>query len=280
MSGVDGSAHDTLEIVLVSLTGEEVLRMHASCDDTVSSLKLKIAESLKMTPRQQTLIDRDRILSIGDQRVDTLEGVRGGNLELQLVIAAHTVEFQEDESHGMSMDKDGSWKHDDERRHPCGWARVIDKDPLPWDGETSWNIVVDHVASCGDIIVGLQTGSAESGCRDGAFTFIAVGNPSGLLGINRGSENYGGGSIDHLRTTTADFAPRIPWSEGAGVQISASWDSAKALRIAVRDKHGTTVVEQPAFSVGEGANDILPGTKLYPFVTCYGRGTAVKLQVP
>lgn len=279
MSGVDGSADDGREIVLGSMTGEEVLRLHASCDDTVSSLKLKIAESLKLTPRQQTLIERDCILSTGDQRIDTLEGTQGEPLQLQLVIAAHRVEFQEDEIHGMSMDEDGSWKHNDERKHANGWARVIDKDTLPWEGETSWSILVDQVASCGDVIVGLQTFSAES-VRDAAFTFIAVGNPSGLLGINQGSANYGGGSVDYLRTTMVDFAPVIPWAEGAGVQISASWDSAKALRIAVRDKHGNTMVDQPAFCVGEGGNDILPGTKLYPFVTCYGRGTAVRLQVP
>merc|ERR1712218_551553 len=154
---------------------------------------------------------------------------------------------------------------------PCGWGSVFGSEPLPREGRCCWKLIVRNVGACGDIIIGLLNPDSKE-----TFCFVAVGAPSGMLGINSNECQFGPSTTGYMRWTKRDYCQMYSYDapNTVGLEITALWCHG-ALSFALNGQ-GLGV----AFKFGDREHDrpLASGDKFIPFVTCYASSTAVMLD--
>lgn len=243
---------------------------------TVSDLKVAIAsEEPRLPAFRQCIILGHSHLTDGSAFLDTLVSPESDSLSVLVVCGPYKVELATESAFGMLVNNGGCAAELIE--HPdlmTGWGVVRAKYPLPRGERASWFVSIHHVAHCGDVVVGVRHEPTEGlqlepGDKYTSFCLVAVGSPSGMIAINKGSHDFGVATENYMIMKTARFAEPVTWEQGDGAQVTVVWNEGM-LSFAVNGAN-----EKVAFRSGPGEHDLPPDGCLYPFITCYGRGTAV-----
>lgn len=167
---------------------------------------------------------------------------------------------------------------------PNGWASAFADMSLLGTPGLAWNLVIESVGHCGDVVVGVIEAPALanldevslSGCP--AWSYVVVGRPSGIIGWNPSYKDFGHGTTDRMKDLKRDYGPQILAKEGAGTLVEARLDTvARTLSFATNGEDLGVAFHLASSSVI--ASDKLK-SRYIPFVTCFARDTSVRLMTP
>jgi len=190
-------------------------------------------------------------------------------------------------SSGMLLEKDGRAATVDamlNRGSPNGWASAFAEITSPQVGGLAWNVVVEAVGHCGDVVVGVIEAPAFmkldtislAGCP--AWSYVVVGRPSGIVGWNPNYKDFGHGTTDRMKDLNAEYGPQILAKEGAGTVVEVRLDTdARTLSFATNGKDlGVAFNLDSRFIPWVNKAE----SRYIPFVTCFARDTSVRLMTP
>jgi hypothetical protein len=291
------SAHEAVtvpEFVAIGLNGAEIAAWQPSSKQAiVRDFKQAIGHACGIDAQRQKLLVEGSVLEDEDDLMGKPLQEGSMRMVVQLIVLPYFPCFHISTRlcHGISCEHSNggfllTHTGKGNRSLSNGWATICSTTSLPHGEATSWETIIEHVAGCGDVIVGLLCSEASISdicCKELAFSFVVAGSPSGMLAINHGCSDFGGGTTNNMiqDSIQRSYCERIPWIQAAGTRFCTCWDG-HSLSFSLLEASGARRDLGLAFkgggTSGDASDSMLPLPKdahFFPFYTFYGSGTKV-----
>jgi len=266
---------NSVELSFIGLGGHELMALQMNPQSSLAELHTTVAKSLPSGTTRSMLQ-----LAFGQQIVpDDPDRCFAELLEpgaeravLLFVVRDVVVSWNEATASCMQLSEAGKRSLGLRRKH-TDWSTVVANEALRRGGRSSWRLKVEHVSRTGDVVVGIKVGPSHDG---DAFCYVPVGSSNwcGCRGVNAGCADFGGAGTNYMRWKEPGFSQVMSQEEGVGMDVLVLWrEDSLSFHINGQDLG-------VAYHVGDGNGDLPAVGDLYPFLTTYGRGTAVLLESP